>query len=349
MGTEKNELTVSNISKLRCLVCQSDSVKKIYSNYPGYVAGTSFDIMKCNNCNTQFILAPSTPAELYNAIYSLECIPGYDRYKRYAKSIPLEKEPLKFLSGQEFAYYAVYMYLKDKKEEVKSILEVGSGLGYLTYALNKSGYQTLGIDISEVSVKNSIDLFGDYYKPISLQKLSEQSQQKFDLIIATELIEHVDDPYEFISECLPLLNEKGVVLLTTPYYYNVNKIWETDLPPIHRFWFSEKSFQSISQRLKLEARFIFPDKGCFDFNHSNLLANYINDRFVSNKLPTPILTNDLRGCVRSNYTNYNSNIFMSVMKKFATFKPVRYFSNKFYLKVINEQPKCFAIILKINL
>ena len=112
---EKNENVTKEKSKFRCLICQSDNVNKIYSDYPGYVEGTSFDIMKCDDCNTQFILAPSTPDKLYNAIYNLESVPGYDRYKKYAKSILIEKEPLKFLSEQEFAYYAVYTYLKKRK------------------------------------------------------------------------------------------------------------------------------------------------------------------------------------------------------------------------------------------
>ena len=142
------------------------------------------------------------------------------------------------------------------------------------------------------------------------------------------------------------INEGGSILLTTPYYYDTDKIWKTDLPPIHRFWFSERSFKFISQNLSLDVNFIFPDKSCYDFNpsnHSNLLAIYIMDKFTSNGLPTSILTNDLKGCVRS---NYNNHVFTRVIKTFATSKPVRYFSNKIYLKFIHEQPKSFAITLK---
>ena len=334
-------------SNYECPICQSYNVEKIYSNYPGYVDGTSYDIFKCNNCITEFILAPGTSEEVYNAIYNLQCVPAYDRYKKYAKSLIYEKEPFKFLSKQEFAYEAVYNYLNDKKEKVKSILEVGTGLGYLTYALNKTGYSTLGIDISETSVRNAINLFGSFYKAISLEKLSSSSQQKFDLIVMTEVIEHVNNPLGLISGCLPLLNETGVILLTTPHYYNVNKVWETELPPVHRFWFSKKSFQTISKSLGLKVDFIFPDKGCFNFNHSNLLVNFIIDKHFSNKLPklpTSTLTSDLRGCVE---TNYHIGFFKSTMKRVATSKTVCYLSNMFYFKFIHKKEEgCFAIILK---
>ncbi len=77
----------SDILKSKCPICGNYNIRKIYSNYPGYVNGTSFDIMKCDYCNTQFIIAPSTPKELYDAIYSLDCVPGYDRYKKYVKQI----------------------------------------------------------------------------------------------------------------------------------------------------------------------------------------------------------------------------------------------------------------------
>jgi SAM-dependent methyltransferase len=326
--------------KFKCLICGNNNIRKIYSNYPGYVNGTSFDILKCDNCNTQFIIAPSTPNELYDAIYSLDCVPGYDRYKKYAKQIIHERDPLKFLAESEFAYEAVYQYLINKTKNMK-ILEVGSGLGYLTYALNKAGYKATGIDISEASVKNSIELFGNHYINSNLHEMikSNDVPYKFDLIIANELIEHLDDPIGFIEECLLLLNENGSILLTTPYYYDIDKIWETDLPPIHRFWFSKKSFEVISERLKLGVSFIFPNpmKGCF---HSNLLVSYVLSKLYYNKPPQSILSADLDNCVRS--TNLK---FKNIINKLVNIEPIRYLSNILYVYLLDPPPKCFAVVL----
>ena len=67
---------------LKCPICNGNKIKKLYDKFPGYVDKTYFDIYKCDECKTQFIIAPDTPEEVYNAIYSLDCIPGYDRYKR---------------------------------------------------------------------------------------------------------------------------------------------------------------------------------------------------------------------------------------------------------------------------
>ena len=336
---EQNEKMNEEISELKCLICLSKNIYKIFSNYPGYIEGTSFDIIKCNDCKTQFILGPTTPDELYNAIYKLDCVPGYDRYKRYAKSIIFEKKPLKFLSEQEFAYYSVYSYLRSRK--VKNILEIGSGLGYLTYALNKEGYQTLGIDISKESIKNSINYFGPFYEAINLENLKKKLEQKYDLIIMTELIEHVDSPLEFINDCLPLLSENGVILLTTPHYNGDNEVWKTDLPPVHRFWFSEKSFLTISKKIGLEPTFIYPNKEC-RYNYNLLTANMFKKK-LSNTLPTSYITSDLKDCVRKN--SYHEGIFKKQIKKFVASNSVRYFSNIFYFRFIQDQPESFAIIL----
>lgn len=345
-----HETTMDDGIKPKCPICCNYKVRKIFSGYPGYVDGTSFDIMKCDQCNTQFINAPSTPNELYNAIYSLDCVPGYDRYKQYAKQIIYVRNPLNFLSESEFAYEAVYLYLINKPKELK-ILEVGSGLGYLTFALNKAGYRTTGIDVSETSVRKAINLFGDYYINTSLEemtKLSKEDSYRFDLIIATELIEHLDDPIEFIKECLPLLDENGSILLTTPYYYDVDKIWDTDMPPIHRFWFSKKSFEAISERLNLESSFIFPNpkKGCFNYGHSNLLAWYIISKLSNgNRIPSSILSADLRGCIRSSKSNEKSRLKKMIIKLITSF-PISYFSNTIYGWLVPYQPQCFAVVLR---
>ena len=145
MKIKQNHIIPTDIN---CPICQSDTVFKIYESFPSYVENTFYDIYKCNSCETQFILGENTPSKLYEAIYGLDNTTAYQRYKNYAKVVQEVLNPLKFLSEQELAYYAVYEYLKTvKKTSIKSlkILEIGSGMGYLTYSLNKSGYCTLGI------------------------------------------------------------------------------------------------------------------------------------------------------------------------------------------------------------
>ena len=85
------------------------------------------------------------------------------------------------------------------------ILEIGSGSGWVSDYLKKNGWENYtGIDIVPPA-----EIVGDIHnwKTLGLEANS------FDVIIAFEVIEHVD----CFKDCLELLKPKGKLLLTTPY------------------------------------------------------------------------------------------------------------------------------------
>jgi len=57
---------------------------------------------------------------------------------------------------------------------------------------------------------NKPDIKADLNKDFNFTK------KKFDTIIASEIIEHMDNPLHFLIECKKLLKNKGVIILTTP-------------------------------------------------------------------------------------------------------------------------------------
>jgi len=85
------------------------------------------------------------------------------------------------------------------------ILEIGSGSGWVSDYLKKNGWENYtGIDIVPPA-----EIVGDIHnwKTLGLEENS------FDVIIAFEVIEHVD----CFKDCLELLKPAGKLLLTTPY------------------------------------------------------------------------------------------------------------------------------------
>ncbi len=291
---------------------------------------TKYDIYKCNYCITQFIVAPDTPEEIYNAIYSLDCIPGYDRYKKYASEIIKYSDPFKYLSVQESTYHFIYDFVEKTNVKSSRILEIGSGLGYLTYALNKSGHSTTGIDISNSSIYKATNRFGNYYQHSDLKDLVNNTidnNSKFDLIIATELIEHVVNPVELIRESIPLLKSGGFILLTTPNYYIEKHIWHTDLPPIHRFWMSKRSFEVIADNLNLNLSFL-PD------NYQNLISAYLNSKSPIILLPHSILCENLHNC--SDYGNTIKNRTFPLVHRFMYNEKVKLIINSFLKHFIHD-------------
>jgi len=65
-------------------------------------------------------------------------------------------------------------------------------------------------------------------------------EEKFDTVIATEVIEHLWNADNFLSECHRILNEDGILILSTP---NV-KYWKTRLRLLFGFSvFDEESYK----------------------------------------------------------------------------------------------------------
>lgn len=95
-------------------------------------------------------------------------------------------------------------YFLNRIPKQAKILEIGSGSGWVCSHLKQNGYNYyVGIDIEPPA-----DLVGDIrdWKTLGLK------EQSFDVIIAFEVVEHVD----CFKECFELLKPGGMLMLTSP-------------------------------------------------------------------------------------------------------------------------------------
>lgn len=241
--------------KKHCIICDSTNNKVIYNNYPGYIEDNFYDIYSCQDCDSQFVIINEDTNKIYDIIYSSGNSFDYDRYYKYAQLIKSKKKPLEFLAYNESTYYPVYKFLKAKKN--LKILEVGCGYGYLSYALNSRGFKVTGIDISAKAVEFALRNFENKFLNTDIEGIAKLIDDKFDLIIATEVIEHLSNPNAFLEKCIEMLNNNGNILLTTPNkdYSPKNRIWQTDLPPVHISWINKKGMGILAQNHNLQPFF----------------------------------------------------------------------------------------------
>lgn len=240
---------------MECKFC-NNKMEKIGDKVQGYIEGTFFDVYQCDSCNLQQAdiqeKFEKEYANIYERIYKNSSIlPGYSRYYRYSKEILESKNPIEYITEVEDVYNSVYSCIKEYSEKLKEpkILELGSGLGYFTYGLKKSGYDITGLDISKDAVEKAIKAYGEHYICADLFKYSEKNQEKYDIVIMTEVIEHISEPDEFLKAIKKILKKGGIVIITTPNKgaYPKNFVWYTDFPPIHLWWFSKESLKKIGQ------------------------------------------------------------------------------------------------------
>jgi SAM-dependent methyltransferase len=248
----------SDIDKI-CPLCNSVAAL-VYKDMNGYVLDTKYNVFECCECLTQFVDPMSNLKEEYEIIYGGTTKKGsYDYYYYLAHGTKKLRNPLFYLKNYSAVFWGVIQALEDLKIKPGSkILEVGSGLGYLTYALNKSGYRCEGLDYSDTAVSSARELFGNKHSQGDIETFSKKNKNFYDVIIATEVIEHVVDPVLFVKYSLDALKVGGRLILTTPIkdIHPKGTIWETEPAPIHLWWFTEKGISAIADQFKSKASFV---------------------------------------------------------------------------------------------
>lgn len=93
------------------------------------------------------------------------------------------------------------------------LLEVGSGAGALTSRLHENGFDVTasGIDPDDYKYTGVPFLAVDLSRPIAPELTGA-----FEAVVATEVIEHVENIFLFLRNAHDLLAPRGVLVLTTP-------------------------------------------------------------------------------------------------------------------------------------
>lgn len=254
------QLFLMNKGIKKCNLCGGDAILR-YEKMIGYIEESFFEIYECSSCDATFVDPLKSDEKIYEYIYKqVKIVPGYERYYRYSELVKKVSNPLSLLCNSESVYWSVRESLTKCFPEKKniSILEIGSGLGYLTYSLNKAGYKTTGLDISNDAVLQAKEKYGDYYEAGDLFVISENHKKTYDCVVMTEIIEHVEDPKSFIVAALSLLRDGGKLILTTPNKSAApkNTVWQSDTPPVHLWLLAEKSITKLCDTLNKKSEFI---------------------------------------------------------------------------------------------
>lgn len=150
---------------------------------------------------------------------------------RYIKHINLIKKHLKILSFN--------------KQEVIDVLDVGCGDGVLLYLLNKHlrkyKFNIHGVDLSEKALevaKNKIP-GGNFIKTDIYNSTFQENN--FDLIISSDVIEHVNHPDKMLVEIKRVAKKNALIIIGTPIKYT-----EKPLDRMHVKEFFQQEFIKIT-------------------------------------------------------------------------------------------------------
>ena len=255
-----------NSKSAKCILCSQDKTKFIGIIKPESWAVGDAEVYDCESCELRFVMVSEAPN--YDFIYNQT--DTYASMLDFTRKLRRYDDPSWALIGLGHPYYAVLDFLKGKKD--LKILDVGCGYGALTYIMAVLGHKVLGTEVSRQAAYMAKGLFGDFFMQGDIKEFKKQlPDERMDLVVAVEVIEHLANPMEFVKDCISVLEEGGNLILTTPNkdYKEIflgrieqhkDEIWKMEKPPIHLAIFGEKSMEYIAKEnnLKLEIFRDFP-------------------------------------------------------------------------------------------
>lgn len=197
----------------------------------------------------------------------IECVYSQEmkiQYKIFrCKNCGIEfSEPMKSASSshyQESEWYGerweFYETLKFFKGERGKILDIGCGESHFLNLAKKENFEIVGIDFNEEAIRRAKEKFGfERVYPFTLEEFMKKfPSEKFDMICAFQIIEHLENPVDFVLKLRKILRENGffVFSLPNPERFQARIKWEReqwDFPPHHLTRWSNKSIQVLLEK-----------------------------------------------------------------------------------------------------
>lgn len=149
---------------------------------------------------------------------------------------------------QEKYINKINKYVLDKNYKKKTLLDIGTGTGYVAIELAKQGIRVIGCDLSIKAIEN----LKEYKKKFSLNNLTllkcnaeklPLEDESVDYIVANALLEHLPNEEKAIAEWKRVLRKKGKLFITVPlslkfvwpFFWLINILHDRRLGHLRRY------------------------------------------------------------------------------------------------------------------
>lgn len=298
----------------RCPVCRQESSEKLgkrsdFSNILGYSQFVEdpyrFDreIFLCSCCGLQYIFPTYCLDEfqsLYDqANYSLLVgkVLGCKSIQSPATRCFIKKWTEHYKSVGVAKWKEKYFH---NSKRAPRMLEIGCGQGWRLKVFSDMGFDPVGIDVSESELK-----FARANLPFTFIKSSFEdfkSRDKFDLILASHVIEHVADPRGFLEKIREMLEPNGLAVVETPLTYDFGKEAEKYGDIFHTLFFDSftltllAGFCGFACHDSYQVLEVHPTDGGLKFN---ILATFTPAKASMNEISAPWIRTFKQGLLAS--------------------------------------------------
>ena len=172
--------------------------------------------------------------------------------------------------------------LAKKLKKYNFIVDIGSNDGILLEPLKKNKVKGIGIDpsfnVGKIANDRGLKTYIDFFEKRVINKIIKE-HSKPDVIVASSVVTHLEDPLRFAKNSKYFLKENGILIIEIEYLYNFIKNLEYE-----RFYFDRPFYYSANS-----INYIFQSFGMslFDIEliniHGSSLRLYIKNAKVVKK------------------------------------------------------------------
>jgi len=178
------------------------------------------------------------------------------------------------------------------------ILDVGCSNGRFIEVAIRNGLDAWGLELSENAIAAATPSVRTRIHRGDANNIESLGLEKFDIITAFDLVEHLFDPFSFLNNLRKMITENGLVVLTTPDASSpvralMGKNWPMLQPFQHTILLSRKSSEMLLHKTNYTNVFVEGTKKVFTLDY---------------------LFNQLRGPSPSLYQSYNR--FHKILPRF---------------------------------
>lgn len=198
-----------------CSACGGRRAKSL-----GYVDG--IPVLRCRGCRSLVTLLTDTDAEL-----------SYEDYYHEGNLSPPQ-----VVSDRLDAIFAEFHRYRSSNR----LLDVGFGDSTGLMAARRAGWDAEGVEVSDSAIEparaRGFRVFHGVVEDAGYQ------DDRFDVVVLSEVLEHVDDPRHLLQSIRRVLRQGGLLWTTTPNGDGLSArllglSWSVVSPPEHRLLFSQ--------------------------------------------------------------------------------------------------------------
>jgi len=238
-----------------------------------------YEINVCEGCRTVYtsVTPPEAPQEAYESYYTADNL-----------RVP---EFIAARTGEILAGLSTY-------RQNNRMLDIGFGSGVLLEVARLQGWKAFGLEVSAPAVEQARARGFEVFHG-TLEE-ANYPDGHFDLVTASEILEHLPDPHNFLKEVGRILRPGGTLWATTPSagglsFRSMRLEWSMVAPPDHAQLFSAAAVTCMLNRagfshIKIKTHGCRPGELIGYWRHKNKAADAAP--FARDTLPDAYLLNE---------------------------------------------------------